>query len=507
MSKAINVKIEKKDVRRKASADLGSMIYGKIPPQAREFEVAILGAIMQERDAYDVASEIIKPEAFYLDAHQRIFKAIQRLSNKSQPIDILTVTEELRSSEELEMVGGPYFITQLTNSVVSSAHIEKHCRVVLEKFMKRELIRLNGETIQNAFEDGSDVFDLLDDFEREYTELTNLKNGKKIIGIDHLLVQRIQRMEELRHNKQHITGIPSGFRDIDKITHGWQTSDLIILAARPSVGKTALALNLAKNAALNQIKSVPVGLFSLEMSSGQLTDRIISSSSEVWLEKISNGMLEDSDMRQIFEQGAKPLSHAEIFIDDTPALNIYELRSKARMLKRKKNIGLIIIDYLQLMSGDNERSGNREQEISKISRGLKALAKELNIPIIALSQLSREPDKRKGDAKTPQLSDLRESGAIEQDADLVMFMYRPEYYDVDANEMGESVRGETHISISKHRNGKLAKGSEVIKLRAQLDIQKFHNWESQGSLQFPAGPGNWKPVDLGGNNNDDLPFK
>ncbi len=479
--------------RRKSTLDLGTMVYGKVPPQAKDLEEAVLGAIMLEKNAFDAVIEILKPECFYVEAHQRIFQSMQSLANKSQPIDILTVVEELRFKEELEMVGGPYYVTKLTNTVVSSANIEAHARIILQKFIQRELIRISGEIIGDAYEDSTDVFDLLDDAESKLFEITNNHLRKNFDTIDSVLVKTIQRIEDLRHKNEDISGVPSGFQSLDKVTYGWQNTDLIILAARPAVGKTAFALNLARNAVMSAAKPTPVALFSLEMSAGQLVQRILSAESEIWLEKIARGKLEEHEMKQLYARGIQRLAQAPLYIDDTPALNIFELRAKCRRLKNKHNIGLIIIDYLQLMSGTGEnRNSNREQEISNISRNLKALAKELSVPIIALSQLSREVEKRgaKDGTKMPQLSDLRESGAIEQDADLVMFMYRPEYYDITQNEMGENNRGETIVRIAKHRNGML----DTIKLRALLHIQKFV--EDDGS-SFGGGtglPGNWKPV-------------
>jgi replicative DNA helicase len=305
------------------------------------------------------------------------------------------------------------------------------------------------------------------------------------------LVQAVARIEDLRNQTEDISGVPSGFPSIDKVTYGWQKTDLIILAARPAVGKTAFALNLARNAALSPTRPTAVALFSLEMSAGQLVQRILSAESEIWLEKISRGKLEEYEMKQLYAKGIQRLSEAKIFIDDTAALNIFELRAKCRRLKNKHDLGLIIIDYLQLMSGAGGNT-NREQEISQISRSLKQLAKELEVPIIALSQLSRAVETRKEGNKMPQLSDLRESGAIEQDADMVMFIYRPEYYDLNANENGESVKGETHVRIAKHRNGSL----ETIKLRAMLHIQKFVDEGIEGGDGAPAGqlPAGWKPI-------------
>ena len=479
---------------RKPKADLGSMVFGKIPPQAKELEEAILGAIMLEKGAFDTVVEILKPECFYVDANQRIFKAMQSLAVKSLPIDLLTVVEELKFKEDLELVGGPYYITRLTNAVVSSANIDTHARIVLQKFIQRELIRISGEIIGDAYEDSTDVFDMLDVAESKLFEITNNHLRKNFDDIETVLIKTIHRIEDMRLRQDDITGVPTGFPTLDKITYGWQPTDLIVLAARPSVGKTAFALNLARSAAMHPTKPTAVGFFSLEMSSSQLVQRILSAESEIHLEKIARGKLEDYEMRQLYDKGINKLSKAPIFIDDSAALNIFELRAKCRRLKNKHNIGMIIIDYLQLMSGSADRNSNREQEISKISRDLKGLAKELQVPIIALSQLSREVEKRKESNKIPQLSDLRESGAIEQDADMVLFLYRPEYHDITTNEHGESNKGDTFVKIAKHRNGSL----EIIKLKALLHIQKFVEEEGGDTNSRPTG-GNWKPIPRDGN--------
>jgi replicative DNA helicase len=487
-------------IRVKTPMDLGNMVFGKVPPQAKELEEAILGAIMLEKSAFDVVVEILKPECFYVEVHQRIYKAMQALAIKSLPIDLLTVVEELKFREDLDFVGGPYFVSKLTNSVVSSANIEAHARIVLQKFIQRELIRISGEIIGDAYEDSTDVFDMLDDAESKLFEITNNHLRKNFDSIDSVLVKTIQRIEDMRNRQDDITGVPTGFASLDRITYGWQPTDLIILAARPSVGKTAFALNLARSAALHPTKPTAVGFFSLEMSSSQLVQRILSAESEIWLEKISRGKLEEHEMKQLYKRGIERLSKAPIYIDDSAALNIFELRAKCRRLKNKHNVGIIIIDYLQLMSGSADRNSNREQEISRISRDLKSLAKELQVPIIALSQLSREVEKRKEGNKMPQLSDLRESGAIEQDADMVMFLYRPEYYDITANEMGENNKGETHVKIAKHRNGSL----ETVKLKALLHIQKFIEDEGTDFNPGPPPPGggSWKPVAGNGGDSD-----
>lgn len=475
--------------KRKISDELP--VVGNLPPQATAVEKDVLGTILLFKDGYDLASAVLSPNCFYDDRHGKIYQAMQDLSRASRPIDHNTVAEQLRKADALETVGGEHYLRVLTNSVVSNANLETHCQIIYEKFLKRELIRLGGKMVIDSYSDSVDVFELMDEFEKDYQNLTSAR-GQDIADLSGVLVERMTRMVELQKKDSHVTGVTTGFHSLDLVTHGWQPTDLIILAARPSVGKTAFALNLARAAANS---GVPVGLFSLEMSKGQLADRMISAESEVYLDKITTGKMEEHYLKVIFQRGIQPLAGMKVFIDDTAALNVFELRAKARRLKQKYNIGLIIIDYLQLMSGvEDRRINNREQEISNISRNLKKLAKELNVPIIALSQLSRAVEQRGGQKKEPQLSDLRESGAIEQDADTVMFMYRPEYYDIHSDEQGESTQGLTEISIKKHRHGRLASGPEAIKLRAKLEIQKFVPWE--GGLPaptVPAGPGAWRP--------------
>jgi replicative DNA helicase len=492
--------------RVKGSPDLSTLAYGKLPPQARDLEEAILGAIMLEKNAYNTASEILKPECFYTDAHQRIFAAMMGLDSKKMPIDMLTVVEELRKRDDLETVGGPYYITKLTNAVTSSAHIGTHCKILIQKFIQRELIRLSGETLTDAYEDSADAFELLDDTESKLFELTNSYVKGNYAEVGDVIVEAMNRIEELRNSKEDFSGVPSGFKELDAITNGFQPTDLIIIAARPSVGKTAFALNLARNAALHPTKPVAVGLFSLEMSNAQLVQRILSAQSEVPMDRLTRGRLEDYEMQQLYTKGVKSLSSAPIFLDDTAALNIFELRAKCRRMVSRHNVGLIVIDYLQLMSGGGEnKSMNREQEISGISRALKGLAKELKVPVLALSQLSRAVESRKEGNKIPQLSDLRESGAIEQDADLVMFIYRPEYHGIGQDEHGESVKGETHIKIAKHRNGSL----DTVKLKAHLNIQKFVDWNNDDNNYGAGLPSNYKPIggspQSGFQNDDGLP--
>jgi replicative DNA helicase len=458
--------------RPKGLAENQALLPGKIPPQARELEEAVIGAILLERGAFDVASEILKPECFYHDNHKKIYEACQNLQQENQPIDILTVVEQLKKQGELELIGGPYYLARLTNNVVSSANIETHARIILQKFIQREMIRISGETISEAYDDGTDVFDLMDDAESKLFDITKNYLKRDVQEMPAVLTETLNRIEYLRTVKDDLTGVPSGFKGLDKVTFGFQSTDLIIVAARPSVGKTAFALNIARNAAMNSGKTFPVGFFSLEMSAAQLVQRVLSAQSNIHLEKISRGKLEDYEVVQLHKKGVDPLMKAPIYIDDSAALNIFELRAKCRRMVSQKGVKIIIIDYLQLMSGSGDRNSNREQEISTISRNLKSLAKELGVPIIALSQLSREVEKRtpnKEGQKMPQLSDLRESGAIEQDADMVMFLYRPDYYEQKQDEFGNNIMGETHVRIAKHRNGSL----ETIKLRAMLHIQKF----------------------------------
>jgi replicative DNA helicase len=428
--------------------DTSSLVYGKVPPQSKDMEEAVLGAMMLGNGAFEIAAEILRPECFYVTAHQVIFQAIRQLAAKSMPVDILTVVEELKKSGELEQVGGPFYVTKLTNSVVSSANIEAHARIILQKYMQREFIRIGGELVSQGYEDTTDVFDLADFAESELFKISANHFQKDFQKLDKGLVKAMKRMDELRNREHDLTGVPTGYPELDKLTGGWQPTDLIIIAARPSVGKTAFALNLARNAAMSKIKRTGAAIFSLEMSSMQIVNRILSAESEIKMWDISNGNIDETKLVRINTVAVSKLVYAPIFIDDTPALNIFELRAKCRRLVNNHGVGLIIIDYLQLMTCDS-KAGNREQEISKISRELKKLAKDLNVPVIALSQLSRDVEKRKG---KPQLSDLRESGAIEQDADAVMFLYRPSEDDVKQDPM---LKNTGEVLIRKHRNGEL----------------------------------------------------
>ncbi len=452
--------------------------HGRIPPQAIDLEEAVLGALMLEQNALTAVIDILKPEVFYKESHQIVYGAIHRLFAKSQPIDILTVTNELKTSGELELVGGAYFITQLTNRVASTANIEYHARIVTQKYIQRELIRISSEIIKDAFEDTTDVFELLDKAEKSLFSVSESNFRRSFDTMQSLVRAAIDDIQSARTHEGNLRGIPSGFTDVDRMTAGWQKSDLIILAARPGMGKTAFVLSMARNIGVDF--NIPVAMFSLEMSSIQLVTRLISSETQLSADKLKKGNLENYEWEQLNAKIGK-LVDAPIYIDDTPALSIFELRAKCRRLKAQYNIQIIIVDYIQLMSTGEDNKGNREQEISTISRSLKALAKELNVPIIVLSQLNRSVETRAG-SKRPILSDLRESGAIEQDADLVCFIYRPEYYKLEQDEQGNSTRGMAELIIAKHRNGALGE----VKMQFIDKFAKFTDFEG-GNYEPAAG--------------------
>ncbi|PLW92811.1 MAG: replicative DNA helicase [Marinilabiliales bacterium] len=444
--------------------------HGRVPPQATDLEEVILGALMLEREAVNVIIDILRPEIFYKESHQFIFTAIRDLFAKSSPIDMLTVTDELRSMGKLEAVGGAHYIAFLTNRVVSAANVEYHARIVAQKYIQRRLIEISSEVINEAFEDSTDVFDLLDKAEDKLFKINEQNLRRGIESMPNLLRAAKEQIELASKNTDDFTGVPSGFKDLDAITAGWQPSDLIIIAARPGMGKTAFVLSMARNMAVSNER--PVAVFSLEMSATQLVMRLVSSESGISSEDLRKGNLSPTQWKSL-NDNMDNLSRAPIYIDDTPALSVFELRAKARRLKQQFDIQCIVIDYLQLMTAQVEKGGNREQEISTISRSLKALAKELSIPVITLSQLSREVEKRPG-MKRPQLSDLRESGAIEQDADMVLFIYREEYYfKDDPNHQNQDIRNKAELIISKHRNGPL----DTVHLRFINQYARFEGME------------------------------
>ncbi|MCG2459438.1 replicative DNA helicase [Flavobacteriaceae bacterium F89] len=442
---------------------------GKIPPQSLDLEEVVLGAMMIDKKGVDEVIDILHPDVFYKDAHRYIYEAIFKLFESSEPVDLLTVSAQLKKDGRLDLAGGDFYLIKLTQKVASSAHIEFHARIILQKFIQRSLIKISSEIIKEAYEESTDVFDLLDNAEAKLYDVTqgNLKRSAETA--QNLVIQAKRRIEEIA-NKEGLSGIPSGFDKLDKLTSGWQPSDLIIVAARPGMGKTALTLSMARNIAVNS--NIPVAFFSLEMSSVQLITRLISSETGLSSEKLRTGRLEKHEWEQLNVK-VKSLESAPLFIDDTPSLSIFDLRAKARRLASQHGIRMVVIDYLQLMTaGGSQKGGNREQEISTISRNLKALAKELNVPVIALSQLSRAVETR-GGSKRPILSDLRESGAIEQDADIVSFIYRPEYYKIDEWDDDERspTTGQAEFIVAKHRNG----GLDSIRLKFIGQLGKFEN--------------------------------
>jgi replicative DNA helicase len=465
-------------VRKSRDADMSNLMFGKLPPQNKDLEEVVLGALMLDKDALPSVLEILRPETFYVNAHQIIFQAIINLFDNSKPIDMLTVTEELRKMGKLETVGGPYTLVELTNRVGSSANIEYHSRIITQKFIQRELIRISNTTIKDAYEDTTDVFDLLDQAEAGLFKITQTNISKSYEPLGALSGLALKQIEELSKKEDGLTGVPTGFKDLDLLTSGWQPSDLIIIAARPAMGKTAFTLSLARNAAAEYKK--PVALFSLEMGNLQLAMRLISAEAEIPGDRLRNGKLHsDAEWKRV-HHAINKFNDVPIFIDDTPAINIFELRAKCRRLRKQHGIELIIIDYLQLMTGSGDSKGNREQEVSGISRALKGMAKELNVPVIALSQLSRSVESR-GGTKRPMLSDLRESGAIEQDADIVTFLYRPDYYGITADENGVSTEGMTEVIVAKHRNGAV----DTVKLRFTKEFARFTDWNDMGFDDLP----------------------
>ncbi|MBT2163341.1 replicative DNA helicase [Zobellia barbeyronii] len=464
---------------------------GKIPPQSVDLEEVVLGAMMIDKKGVDEVIDILHPDVFYKDAHRHIYEAIFKLFESSEPVDLLTVSSQLKRDGRLDTIGGDFYLIKLTQKVASSAHIEFHARIILQKYIQRSLIKISNEIIEEAYDESTDVFDLLDSAESKLYDVTqgNLKRSAET-AMD-LVIQAKKKIEEIS-NKEGMSGIATGFDKLDKLTSGWQPSDLIIVAARPGMGKTALTLSMARNIAVDGGQGV--AFFSCEMSSVQLITRLISSETGLSSEKLRTGKLEKHEWEQLNVK-VKALEKAPLFIDDTPSLSIFDLRAKARRLASQHNIKIIIIDYLQLMTaGGTGKGGNREQEISTISRNLKALAKELNIPVIALSQLSRAVETR-GGSKRPLLSDLRESGAIEQDADIVSFIFRPEYYKIDEwdDEERSPTQGQAEFIVAKHRNG----GLESIRLKFIGNLGKFDNLDDFDSpFEFQSKM----------NENEDNPF-
>ena len=450
---------------------------GKLPPQDTDIEEAVLGAIMLETDAYSRVCDILKPECFYDPNNQKIYQAITDLAAHQRPIDMITVTNQLGSNGTLDEVGGALHISELTGRVVSASHVEYHARIVSQKYLARELISFASEIQAKAFDDTQDVDDLMQLAEEKLFRISQNNLKKDVVQIRPIIEQAIKQIEEAKKRDNNMSGLATGFHELDRVTLGWQNSDLIIIAARPAMGKTAFVLSMAKNMAVNY--NTPVAVFSLEMSNLQLVNRLIVNTCEIPADNIKRGDLQPWQWDQLLTK-INILYEAPLYIDDTPSLSVFELRTKARRLVREHGVKIIIIDYLQLMNASGMEYGSREQEVSTISRSLKQLAKELNIPIIALSQLNRSVESlgtgSDATGKRPQLSDLRESGAIEQDADLVCFIHRPEYY-LKTSEDGANndIRGKAEIIIAKHRNG----ATKDVVLRFVSELARFENWDEK----------------------------
>lgn len=465
----------KKQIINKSINNIIDETTGKLPPQAIDLEETILGAMMIDKDACNIVIDILSPDCFYSEANKKIYLAILELYRNMQPIDMLTVKDELSKRKELAEIGGAIYLTKLTSRVASSAHAEFHARIVLQKYIQRELIRISNDIQRKAFHDEEDVDILLDESQNALFNLSYGSVRREAQPIENIIHQAIEQIKQAGERTDKMSGAPSGFVSLDRITSGWQKSDLIIVAARPSMGKTAFVLSMTRNMAVEH--NVPVAFFSLEMSSVQLVNRLISAETEIDAQKIRTGELSQEEWIRL-ENKIKNLEKAKIFIDDTPAISISALRAKARRLVAQNGVKIIIIDYLQLMTGNfnDKTSGTREQEVSAISRSLKALAKDLDVPIIALSQLNRSVETRSG-TKRPQLSDLRESGAIEQDADIVIFIHRPEKYGLE-----DAKKGLAEIIISKHRNGAVTD----VELKFIERFAKFTEWDDFESTDYSA---------------------
>ena len=452
---------------------VGANELGKLPPQALELEASVIGALMIEKEAFSSITDLLRPESFYSDQHRHIFETVQALSAKDAPIDVLSVAEQLKQSGKLEQAGGVIYLSDLTRRVASAAHIRYHAQIIAQKATARDLISAACQIEEKGYDETQDVDELVEEATAKIFEISQRAQKRDVTHIYPVITEAFDRMHKASENEGNISGIPSGFTELDKITSGWQKSDLVIIAARPAMGKTAFVLSMAKNIAVDF--NIPVAIFSLEMSNVQLVNRLIMNVCEIEGNKIRNGRLTKAEWDKL-DNSIGVLQNAPIYVDDTPGLSVFELQSKARKLVKEHKIQMIIIDYLQLMNANGMNFGSREQEVSIISRNLKGLAKELDIPVIALSQLSRAVEKRDSsnsnvDGKKPLLSDLRESGAIEQDADMVCFIHRPEYYKLYDDGNGKDLRGLGQIIVAKHRNG----ATDEIWLRFIGKYTRFQN--------------------------------
>lgn len=467
--------------RRKASSTTIDTSYGHLQPQALDVERLVLGALMIDKDAFSVVSEFLKPQTFYEPRNQKIYQAIQTLNVDEHPVDISTVIEELKREGTLDDIGGPSYVLQLSHDVASSAHIEYHAHILAQKFLARQLISYAGNIETKAFDESIDVNELMQEAEGSLFELSQNNMKKDYVQVDPVIIKAIEMLQKAAQTAGGLTGVPTGYTKLDEKTSGWQNSDLVIIAGRPAMGKTSFALSLAKNIAVNY--QIPIAFFSLEMSNVQLVNRLISNVCSISGSKMLNGQLSHDEWERL-DKDIRKLQGSPIYIDDTPGLSIFELRTKARRLVREKGVKIIMIDYLQLMNANGMRFGSRQEEVAKISQSLKGLAKELDIPILALSQLNRTVEGREGvEGKRPQLSDLRESGAIEQDADMVMFVHRPEYYHIFQDDKGRDLHGMAQIIIAKHRKG--ATGDVLLTFKGEFT--RFQNPENENGPE-PQGP-------------------
>ena len=469
--------------RRKAAQPLDPTL-GHLQPQALEIEKAVLGALMIDKDAYAIVCEILRPESFYEPRNQMVYTAIRDLSMDEKPVDMLTVADQLAKSGKLEQVGGPGYIAELSSGVATSANIEYHANIIAQKSLARQLISFASSIQTKAFDETIDVEDLMQEAEGSLFELSQHNMKKDYTAIDPVIAQAVKGIQDAAKNTDGLTGVSTGYFKLDDITSGWQASDLVIIAGRPAMGKTSFALSMAKNIAADL--RIPMAFFSLEMSNVQLVNRLISNACEIQGSKILNGQLQRDEWERL-DKNINNLLGAPLYVDDTPGLSVFELRTKARRLVREHGIKLIMIDYLQLMNANGMRFSSRQEEVSTISRSLKGLAKELNIPILALSQLNRGVESREGlEGKRPQLSDLRESGAIEQDADMVLFVHRPEYYHIYQDDNGRDLHGMAQIIIAKHRKG--ATGDVLLTFRGEF--ARFENPEDKNiDNRAPIGGG------------------
>jgi len=469
--------------RRKSKPSPIDSGYGHVPPQATDIEQAVIGALMVDKDAFSMVSEIIRPETFYDPRHQMMYTAIQSLSMNDRPVDMMTVTEELRRQGTLEQVGGAPYVVELSSRVASSAHIEYHARILAQKYLGRQLISFASNIETKAFDETIDVEDLMQEAEGSLFEISQKNMKQDYTQIDPVIKEAVEILQRAATNTSGLTGLPSGFTKLDDYTSGWQQGDLVIIAGRPAMGKTSFALSIAKNITIDYQE--PVAIFSLEMTNVQLGNRLLSNVCEITGKKILNGQMDQMEWDRL-DKGVAKILGAPLYVDDTPGLSIFELRTKARRLVREKGVKLIMIDYLQLMNANGTRFGSRQEEVSTISRSLKGLAKELDIPILALSQLNRGVENREGnEGKRPQLSDLRESGAIEQDADMVLFVHRPEYYRIFEDEKGNDLHGMAQIIIAKHRKGAI--GDVLLKFRGEFT--RFQNPEDDNVPYSPREGG------------------